>query len=651
MTNPADNLLRTLILKLGRVSRARKAATLALAITVNGCGSSSSSDRDGGNEPKEEKDWTVLVYGHGDHNLSNSLLRDLQEMAAARIDTAKVNVLALVDFDASQRSEALGGDRFPSGYSVLEFPGNGAEPREVGQGPELNLDEPAVIATLTEETFAKYPAKKRGVIFWDHGGAWSLGFGGDTQDGSLSRPRGVSVVELADALKRGLQAADVSAEPPLDFLAFDTCLMAGAEVVAEFADLARVYIADAEIDYGAGWDYNAAFSWLSSNSREDVTAFAVAEVDSWDAHHAQASVSDEFTRSHVALDLNEWDGVMTATKALVNEPGATAELIARGGYFSLPSYSNTGVVASGDQNLRDIGGFARRLSQAGSARATELLAALNGAVLKSSQGSLRSSSSQVGIHVEMPTGSAFTEVEGSYGTLAPAWNRQSSWSTLLHGLVKAADTTPPVLTQTAGAAGSRSVLFSAADPDTADALVLLATPLDDMLAFIGTVGYAPIEAGEQYEATWDGNVLLAGPPGAEQLVSVLPGLTGGEDTPPIWMMPLYWPEEEVLLGFLFSPEDSVARYAVLLDTQPAVFSTAELVELAGDMDLYPVFIGIDAQGESQSFTGPNPVRVAAQGVPLQLVPDAEDTFYAATLITDVWGNQQAELTEIQAGVE
>ncbi len=27
--------------------------------------------------------WTVIVYGHGDHNLSNSLLADMQEMAAA----------------------------------------------------------------------------------------------------------------------------------------------------------------------------------------------------------------------------------------------------------------------------------------------------------------------------------------------------------------------------------------------------------------------------------------------------------------------------------------------------------------------------------------------------------------------------------------
>src|SRR5215207_1779829 len=37
-----------------------------------------------GEEPAAEAAWTVLVYGHGDHNLSNSLLTDLQEMAKAK---------------------------------------------------------------------------------------------------------------------------------------------------------------------------------------------------------------------------------------------------------------------------------------------------------------------------------------------------------------------------------------------------------------------------------------------------------------------------------------------------------------------------------------------------------------------------------------
>ncbi|HEY6561006.1 MAG TPA: clostripain-related cysteine peptidase [Polyangiaceae bacterium] len=634
--------------RLFRVLRVGMVLTLGLALS--GCGSSSNSDGKDPDPRAKTKDWTVLVYGHGDHNLSNSLLRDLQEMAVARLDTEKINVLALVDFDASQTSEALDGARFPSGYSLLEFPGAGEEPVEVDSGPELNLDDPAVIADLTEAVFEEYPARKRGIILWDHGGAWSLGFGGDTQDGTLQRPRGVSVVELSEALTDGLDRAGIDATPPLDFLAFDTCLMAGAEVVSEFSKLARVYIADAEIDYGAGWDYDAAFSWLSANSRADVKEFGIAEVDAWDAHHAQASVSDTLTRSHVALDMSAWEDVVAATNALVSAPGATGATIARSGYFSLPSYSNTGVIASGDQNLRDIGGFARRLSQAGSASASELLSALDTVVLKSSQGSLRTGAGHVGLHVEMPTGAAFERVAEKYGSLSPTWSQQSSWSAFLHGLSKASDAEGPVVTQTAGPPGSRSVLFSAADADTADALVLLATPLNGVLAFIGTVGYAPIEAGESYEAAWDGNILLAGT--EELIVSVLPGLTGGDaEVPPIFMMPMYWPREEVMLGFLFSPDDRVARYAVLLGDQPAVLTSDELVELAGNIELYPVFVGVDGTGEPQTFTGQNGLLLPASGISLKLVADPADQFFAATLVTDVWGNQNAELTEIQPSSE
>jgi hypothetical protein len=622
---------------------------LSLSVALGACGSSSNSDDEDPDPARETKDWTVLVYGHGDHNLSNSLLRDLQEVAAARIDTDKVNVLALVDFDASQTSEALGG-RFPSGYSVFEFPGSGEEPVEVGAGEELNLDDPAVIERLTEEVFEAYPARKRGVILWDHGGAWSLGFGGDTQDGTLRRPRGVSVVELSQALRSGLTGAGITADPPLDFLAFDTCLMAGAEVVSEFSRLTRVYIADAEIDYGAGWDYDAAFTWLSANSAADAKTFGMAEVDTWDAHHAQASVSDALTRSHVALDMSAWQEVLAATDALVSDPGAPAATIARSGYFSLPSYSNTGIIASGEENLRDVGGFARRLAQAGSDSAGTLLRRLSGAILNSSQGSLRTAAGQLGLHVEMPTGAAFEDVAAKYADLAPSWVEQSSWSTFLHGLSKASDAQGPVLTQSAGAPGSRSVVFSAADADTADALVLLATPLNGMLAFIGTIGYAPIEPGDSYEAAWDGHILLAGT--EELIVSVLPGLTGGDaETPPIFMMPMYWPEEDVVLGFLFSPDDSVAKYAVLLGDQPAVLTSEELVELAGNIALHPVFVGVTEMGEAQTLTGENALRLARGGIPLQLVSDAADQFFAATLVTDVWGNQNAELTEIQAATE
>jgi hypothetical protein len=90
---------------------------------------------------------------------------------------------------------------------------------------------------------------------------------------------------------------------------------------------------------------------------------------------------------------------------------------------------------------------------------------------------------------------------------------------------------------------------------------------------------------------------------------------------------------------------------VLLGDQPAVLTSAELVELAGNIELYPMFVGVDALGEAQTLTGQNGLRLPASGISLQRVADPDDRFFAATLVTDVWGNQNAELTEIQPSTE
>src|SRR5262245_41015459 len=67
-----------------------------------------------GEQPAPEAAWTVLIYGHGDHNLSNSLLTDLQEMARAKAGAAgQLNVLALTDWDASQ---AIAGSDPPQAF-------------------------------------------------------------------------------------------------------------------------------------------------------------------------------------------------------------------------------------------------------------------------------------------------------------------------------------------------------------------------------------------------------------------------------------------------------------------------------------------------------------------------------------------------------
>src|SRR5215467_6407707 len=149
--------------------------------------------------PSPKTDWTIFVYGHGDHNLGPSLVQDMLEMADANLG-GKVNVVVVADWNGSQKP-------FPTGTEWYRIEGGGAKPKLIATGPELNFDEPNVLAATIAAAFKANPANHHGVVIWDHGGAWKLGFGSDTQDGTMPHPRGMDVIEAAAAVRAGLDAA------------------------------------------------------------------------------------------------------------------------------------------------------------------------------------------------------------------------------------------------------------------------------------------------------------------------------------------------------------------------------------------------------------------------------------------------------------
>lgn len=279
----------------------RCVAVLA-CLAVVACNSSSDpGDPDDPTAPEPDgppQTWTVFVYGHADHNLSPSLVRDMVEMSKAQI-SSQLTVIVMADWDASQKTED--GSPYPSGTEWYRMVGGGAEPELLRTDPEQNLDDPAVLRAAITRAFGDNPADRYGLVLWDHGGAWIQGFGHDSQNGTDPMSKGMAVAELASAVGSGMADAGLPQDRPLEFLAFDTCLMAGAEVAVEMASLSKFYIANAELDYGDGWDYEATLSMISKRSGITARQFAIEEVSHWDAHHANAGANDALLRSHIAL--------------------------------------------------------------------------------------------------------------------------------------------------------------------------------------------------------------------------------------------------------------------------------------------------------------------------------------------------------------
>jgi hypothetical protein len=235
--------------------------------------------------------WTVLVYLHADHNLDPSSVVDMQEMQKVG-SSGTFNIVVQWD-----RSEVSGVQRGVVRQGKFET---------VQKMPELNSDDPKVLAEFISWGVQKYPARRYGLIMWDHGGQWDGGFGGD----ETNKGKGITVPDMRRAIQAGMAQ---SQQKKFEFMAFDTCLMGGLELLASFADLANVYIANPELDFGDGWEYTNAFGYLKNNPAVPMNLFAQKENEFWGKHHA-LDEADILYRAHSAYDSSKLGLLLNASK-------------------------------------------------------------------------------------------------------------------------------------------------------------------------------------------------------------------------------------------------------------------------------------------------------------------------------------------------
>ncbi len=461
-----------------------------------------------------QNSWTIFVYGHADHNLSATLLADLKEMEGANLG-AEVKVVVMVDWDARRTVPAsLGGmaqQRFPDGHFVYLLEGAKPKLTKIAEGEELDLDDPLVLAASVKFAFKSYPASRYGVVLWDHGGAWKGGFGSDTANGT-SKGNPMSAETVAQALRRGMLEAGITAPKPLEFVAFDTCLMGGVEIAAPFVPIAKTFIADAEIDYGDGWDYAGTLSWLGANPTATAVQFAAKEVELWDKHHANAGADDALLRSHVAIDLAKWPAITTAAKALADEvSGGREAAMSRAIFGSVPLYEQ----AVGEPRpgaIRDLGQILRRAGEGPlAAPAARLGTALRDARLGVSRGKFRID--QDGVHAMAAPARALDPADlPLYASRAATWNEATGWRSMLERTMAAADAVAPTVKGTTEVAPRPSMAsptklrFTLSDGDVVEGEMMLverATTNPQVIAILGILGAAFVGPGT-YEFLWTG---------------------------------------------------------------------------------------------------------------------------------------------------
>ncbi len=301
-----------------------EAESTVARLTVTDATSPTTPSNPGNGNTNNGTTWTILIYGHGDHNLSTSLVRDMLEMEQSG-SADGFNIVLQADFNASDKDFAsfaidsgiprelhTGITRYLVGSDTDSDP-NTFNTQPIGRLPEsMNMDLSSTLKDFLTWGIQTYPADRYGIVFWNHGGQWE-GFGGDTQDG-VTHTDGLSTAVIRKAVKETMAERSVS---KFEFVAFDTCLMGGAEVLIDFVDICDLFIANAELDYGDGLEYGGELNILKNNPGIDIFEFGRQEVPVWDAHH-QTQV-DNALKVHATFDLRKFSAFSQSLNAFAKE--------------------------------------------------------------------------------------------------------------------------------------------------------------------------------------------------------------------------------------------------------------------------------------------------------------------------------------------
>jgi hypothetical protein len=452
--------------------------------------------------------WTILVYLHADHNLEGSSVTDLEEMEQVG---SSAGFKIVYQWDRNETPGVVRGE-------VTKSPADGVQSRTVQKLPELNSDDPKVLADFVRWGIKTYPAQRYGLIMWDHGGQWQ-GFGGDEQNGQNEEASTMLPAELHDAIKAGLISTQL---PKLEFLAFDTCLMGGAELLLQFADLSKLYIADPELDYGDGWNYEATFGFLKANPSVDMRTFGKREVADWQAQHSQEK-SDLTRRAHAAYDTAQAGNLQLALKgfsgalktAWTQDPDAVTDARAKSLEYSFDPDD-----PHAPRDFIDLGQFAdlasgRSANAALKSAARTLNAAIASSIIAKSLGSKNKTASALSIYLPSdasdPPTAEMLEVYNRLAIKNAGWTGfVSDW---LEGVEANAEAPSVEITDTKNTTGPTptkpaTVEYAVGGADVATLYGSVGRPVGNgKFNLYGDLYYQSGDEGD-YTAQWDGQWIV-----------------------------------------------------------------------------------------------------------------------------------------------
>ena len=303
-------------------------------------------------EVSSDESWAVYWYLCGSDLETNGGFAtiDLQEMLEVQLPE-NVSVVIQTGGAAVWQNELMD----PSKIQRWLYNSEGLQ--LVDEQETTNMGDAQTLYDFLYFADANFPADKVAVTFWNHGG-------GSVNGAAFDEIHGLDSLDLSEMYQAfdAVWPAD-TANPALELVGFDTCLMATVDVAAVFQNFAKYLVASEEVEPGNGWLYSGWLSELAANPAMDGDDLGIAIASTYYAGCEAVGTQDNTTLS--VTDLTKLTPLLEAYEAFgqqafvaaAEDPGFFAQL---GRAASQSENYGGNTKEQGYTNMVDLGHLARQ---------------------------------------------------------------------------------------------------------------------------------------------------------------------------------------------------------------------------------------------------------------------------------------------------
>lgn len=303
---------------------------------------------------------TIMVYmcGADLESRSGMASQDLQEMLGANLGD-NINLIVYTGGAKKWQNNVVS-----SSTNQIYQVNNGRLTLLKDNIGNVAMTKASTLSSYISWAAANFPANRNILIFWNHGGGSTGGYGYDEKNPQAGA---MSLAGINQALKDG--------GVTFDMVGFDTCLMATVENALLVSKYSDYLVASEETEPGVGWYYTDWLTALGKNTSMETTQIGKNIIDGFTEKCAQTCPGQKTTLS--LIDLAELSETVPAELADFSKD--TSEMINGDEYQAVSSArSSTREFASSSKiDQVDLVDFANRM---GTKESKELAQALKEAI-------------------------------------------------------------------------------------------------------------------------------------------------------------------------------------------------------------------------------------------------------------------------------